>query len=88
MLVSVAADKRNPSSWSARVPGGAWKSTTFAVKNTGDRPERVTLAPATYVTDSSRTIVKTITLTDETDHGTVQDFTVPSGTDFVQVRYT
>jgi len=40
------------------------------------------------VTDSSRTILKTITLTDETDHSTVQDFTVPSGTDFVQVRYT
>ena len=47
-LASVAADPRNPSSWSARVTGGARATTTIAVRNTGAKSERVTLKPTAF----------------------------------------
>ena len=49
-LASVAADPKNPSSWSARVAGGARAATTIAVRNTGAKAERVTLKPTTFAT--------------------------------------
>jgi|GEM_PF-2360323 len=88
MLVGVTADSHNASSWSPKLTGGAHSSTKIVVKNTGGRTEKVKLTPTTYVVDKSKTITRTITLTADGDYSDSEDLTVPSGTDFVQVRCT
>ena len=85
-LASVSADPKNPSSWSARVAGGAKATTTIAVRNTGAKIERVTLKPTTFATLKTITHAP-ITLTGP-DYTDAENFTVPAGTDFVQARVT
>jgi Subtilase family len=85
-LASVRADPKNPSSWSARVAGGAKATTTIVVTNTGARIERVTLKPTNFATFKTITHAP-ITLTGP-GYKDTETFTVPAGTDFVQARVT
>ena len=85
-LASVSADPKNPSSWSARIAGGAKAATTIAVRNTGARTERVTLTPYNFSTLKTITHAP-ITLTGP-DYTDSEQFTVPAGTNFVQARVT
>ena len=85
-LASVAADPKNASSWSAKIAAGGHASTTITVKNTGAKPERVTLSAATYAALKTLTY-QPITLTGP-DYTDFEDFTVPAGTDFVEARVT
>ncbi len=85
-LASVSADPRNPSSWSARIAGGARAATTIAVRNTGATTERVTLTPFRFSTLKTITHAP-ITLTGP-DYTDSEQFTVPAGTRFVQARVT
>ncbi len=85
-LASVRADPKDPSSWSARVAGGARATTTIVITNTGAKIERVTLKPTTFATFKTITYAP-ITLTGP-GYTDTQSFTVPAGTDFVQARVT
>ena len=87
MLVSVGADSNGPSSWSARVAGGAEASTRIVVRNTGNAKEKITLSPTTYVANANQTITKSVTLNGP-DFLDNENFSVPSGTDFVQTTVT
>ena len=88
MLVSVAADKKNPTSWSPRLNGGASSSTTISVKNTGNAKEKVSLAPTRFVANKAQTITKDITLQQAEDYFDAEMITVPKGTQFVQAEVT
>ena len=87
MLASVKADRNRPSSWSAKVAGGAKASTRIVVRNTGNAKEKITLSPTTYVASAHQTIMRSVTLNGP-DYLDNQSFTVPSGTDFVQTTVT
>ena len=87
MLASVEADTNRPSSWSAKVAGGAKASTKIVVRNTGDAKEKITLSPTTYVADAGQTITRSVTLSGP-DFLDDEGFTIPSGTDFVQTTVT
>jgi len=88
MLVSVAADKKNPTSWSPRLNGGASASTTISVKNTGNAKETVSLTPTAFVVDKAQTITKDITLEQEQGYFDAEMITIPGGTQFVQAKVT
>lgn len=85
-LVGVSADSHNPSSWSPRVAQGGTATTTLTVRNTGAVKEHVTLRPTVFW-PSSPSITRKITLTGP-DYFDAENFVVPAGTDFVQVRLT
>jgi hypothetical protein len=88
MLVSVAADKKNPTSWSPRLNGGANASTTISVKNTGNAKEKVSLTPTAFVVNKAQTITKDITLLEAQGYFDAEMITIPSGTQFVQAKVT
>jgi len=88
MLVSVAADKKNPTSWSPRLNGGASASTSVSVKNTGNAKEKVTLAPTAFVVNNAQTITKDITLQQAQGYFDAEMITIPKGTQFVQAKVT
>lgn len=87
MLASVEADSNRPSSWSAKVAGGAKASTRIVVRNTGNAKEKITLSPTTYVANANQTIMKSVTLNGP-DYLDNESLTIPSGTDFVQTTVT
>ena len=87
MLASVGADSTRPSSWSARVTGGAKASTRIVVRNTGNAKEKITLSPTTFVANADQTIMKSVTLSGP-DYLDDESFSIPSGTDFVQTTVT
>ena len=88
MLVSVAADKHNPTSWSPRLNAGASASTSITVKNTGDTKETVSFTPRTFVVNKAQTIVKDITLQKAQDYYDAEMITIPKGTQLVQAKVT
>ena len=88
MLVSVAADKKNPTSWSPRLNGGASASTTISVKNTGNAKEKVSLAPTAFVVNNAQTITRDITLQQAEDYFDAEMITIPRGTQFVEAKVT
>ena len=85
MLVGV--NGQNAASWSARVTGGAKATTKIVVRNTGNAKEKISVSPTVYVTNASRTITKSVTLTGP-DYIDNEDVTIPAGTDFVQMTVT
>jgi hypothetical protein len=88
LLVSVAADPRNPQSWSVRAGGGSKVSTTIRVKNTGTTAQNVTLRPTMFVANDAATITSHFTLTAADGYSHTESFAVPAGTDFVEARCT
>ena len=79
MLVSVAADKNNPASWSPRLNGGASSSTSIVVRNTGNAKETVSLTPTRFVVNNAQTIVKDITLQQAQDYSDAEIDHHPEG---------
>lgn len=85
-LVSVANGAKSFPSWSVKADGGSTASTTINVKNTGDTTEHMTLSPTVFA--DATTITRNITLTAATGYQDAVNFTIPSGTDFVNVSLT